>query len=70
MSKPETPTEPGFYKASIGTVRYLNAIVEIYGEAPFLRLRYWIPGENKGGGTQYYLINFWGPKLEPVSGKP
>jgi hypothetical protein len=60
----KTPTKPGLYRVACATSRWKNGIAEIYGDAPFLRVRLWIPGENKCEELKStYPITEWGPRL-------
>lgn len=40
-TKKKLPQEPGFYWAKTGSYKWFNAIVNVYGEAPFFRIVGW-----------------------------
>jgi hypothetical protein len=57
------PTEAGFWWAKTGKTPYFNLIVEVFGDAPFLRLRGWNLLQNQFAEVDPHIIEEWGPRI-------
>lgn len=63
ITNTRVPTKPGFYRCSVAPCKWRNAIAEIYGDTPFLKIRVWVPDDGKCYTAEPYQLENWSKRL-------
>ena len=58
------PTETGIYWAKCSNSKWFNLLVEVYGNAPFLKIRGWNRTHDRIYNYDVWEIDEWGFKIE------